>query len=295
MKKLVPILLLFLILITGCNNNGQAIDENKLNIVTSFYPIYIATANIVDGIEDVELTNLASPTIGCLHDYQLTTKDMVTLETADVFIINGAGMEAFLDKVVTNYNNLNIINASEGIETIKNAENAETALNAHVWVSITNHIKQVENIRDKMIELDQKNADKYMQNAEDYINRLNDLKVEMHNGLDNIENKDIVTFHEAFNYFANEFGLNIIAVIESEPGVEPSAGELAIIIEKIRNSNAKAIFVEPQYSKTSSDVIARELGIKIYTLDPVVTGDLNKNSYIDIMRSNLDNLIEALK
>lgn len=295
MKKLVPILLLFLILITGCNNNGQAIDENKLNIVTSFYPIYIATANIVDGIEDVELTNLASPTIGCLHDYQLTTKDMVTLETADVFIINGAGMEAFLDKVVTNYNNLNIINASEGIETIKNAENAETALNAHVWVSITNHIKQVENIRDKMIELDQKNADKYMQNAEDYINRLNDLKVEMHNGLDNLESKDIVTFHEAFNYFANEFGLNIIAVIESEPGVEPSAGELAIIIEKIRNSNAKAIFVEPQYSKTSSDVIARELGIKIYTLDPVVTGDLNKNSYIDIMRSNLDNLIEALK
>jgi zinc transport system substrate-binding protein len=295
MKKLVPILLLFLILITGCNNNGQAIDENKLNIVTSFYPIYIATANIVDGIEDVELTNLASPTIGCLHDYQLTTKDMVTLETADVFIINGAGMEAFLDKVVTNYNNLNIINASEGIETIKNAENAETALNAHVWVSITNHIKQVENIRDKMIELDQKNADKYMQNAEDYINRLNDLKVEMHNGLDNLESKDIVTFHEAFNYFANEFGLNIIAVIESEPGVEPSAGELAIIIEKIRNSNAKAIFVEPQYSKTSSDVIARELGIKIYTLDPVVTGDLNKNSYIDIMRSNLENLIKALK
>jgi zinc transport system substrate-binding protein len=293
-KKILPILILIIFALTACASKTNEVVENKINVVTSFYPIYIAAINVVDGVEDVNLSNLASPQVGCLHDYQITTQDMLTLENADVLIINGAGMESFVDKAVERYNNLKILNASDGIEIIKNDENAEQEENAHVWVSITNHIKQVENIRDYMMNIDPANADKYENNAEKYISKLNVLKTEIQNELQNIENKDIVTFHEAFEYFANEFGLNVVAVIENEPGIEPSAGELADTIETIRNSKVNAIFIEPQYSRTSADVIANELGIKIYMLDPIVTGELNKNEYINKMKTNLENLKEAL-
>ena len=96
----------------------------------------------------------------------------------------------------------------------------------------------------------------------------------MHEVLDKKENKKIVTFHEAFEFFAEEFNLEIVAVIEREPGTYPSAGEVADIIDLVREKEAKAIFVEPQYSRSAADTIARETNIPVYSLDPIVTGEL---------------------
>ena len=115
----------------------------------------------------------------------------------------------------------------------------------------------------------------------------------MHEELDNLENKNIVTFHEAFEFFAEEFGLNIVGVIEREPGTNPSAGEVAKIIDKIKETSATAIFVEPQYEDSTANVIARETNIPVYTLDPVVTGKLEKEEYENIMKKNLETLEEA--
>ena len=124
-----------------------------------------------------------------------------------------------------------------------------------------------------------------------------ELKKEMHETLDDIseENKRIVTFHEAFEFFAEEFGLTVVGVVEREPGTQPSAGELAEIIDTVKEMNAKAIFVEPQYSKTAADTISNETNIPIYTLDPVVSGELEKDAYEKIMKDNLNNLKEALE
>ncbi len=294
MKKIIICLLCFCFLLVGCSNQ-KIEDSDKLNIVTSFYPIYIATSNIVDGVEDVTLNNMTNADVGCLHDYQLTTKDMNYLERADVFIINGGGMEAFLDKAISAYPDLPIINSSEGIleEHTHSGDEHSHEDNAHIWVSISLYIKQVENIASKLAEIDSKNAQKYEDNKNIYIEKLEKLKSNMHEELDNLENKNIVTFHEAFEFFAEEFGLNIVGVIEREPGTNPSAGEVAKIIDKIKETSATAIFVEPQYEDSTANVIARETNIPVYTLDPVVTGKLEKEEYENIMKKNLETLEEA--
>ena len=116
----------------------------------------------------------------------------------------------------------------------------------------------------------------------------------MYERLEGMENRNIVTFHEAFEYFADEFNLNIVAVIEREPGTSPSAGEVAKIIDEIKETSAVAIFVEPQYEKSSANVIANETNVPVYTLDPIVSGKLEKGEYERIMRENLLVLEEAL-
>lgn len=306
MKKIWLVFLSFflILILTGCNRSENK-DSNQLNIVTSFYPMYIATSNIIDGIDKVSLTNMTNTEVGCLHDYQLTTKDMNILERADVFVINGGGMESFLDKAIQAYPKLEVVNASEGIleahENEKHADEKKNTYehdhgeNAHIWVSISMYIEQIKNIANSLSKIDTIHKEKYLANANRYIAKLETLKLEMHKDLDALSRKKIVTFHEAFDFFAEEFHLDVVAVIEREPGTNPSAGELAKIIDKVRKTNAIAIFVEPQYEMGTANVIAQETNIPVYMLDPVVTGDLEKNAYEKTMRKNLEVLKEALK
>lgn len=280
------------VIIGNINKANKNADNGKLKIITSFYPMYIATLNIVDGVDNVELSNLTKPTTGCLHDYQLSPDEMVNIEKADVFVANGAGMESFMDDVINAYPNLKVIYASNEIELINDESGEE---NPHVWVSISKHIQQIKNIEYSLCTIDPSNADKYTANADKYIVALNAQLDKMKTALSNTTKKDIITFHEAFPYFAQEFGLNIVSVIEREPGTEPSPKELAESIEIVNESGVKVLFAEPQYSKSSADTIANETGSKVYMLDPVVTGDLTKNAYIDIMDTNLEVLKEALK
>ena len=284
------------LLLTGCGSTNTAGGgkDGSFHIVTSFYPMYVATINITQGVDGVTVTNMTKPQTGCLHDYQLMTEDMKTLEKADAFVINGAGMESFLDKVVEQQKNLKIIDASKGIELLKDDDEE----NPHVWLSVTDAILQVKNIAEQLKAADPKHADAYEKNAAAYIKKLEALKAEMHAELDTVPNKDIVTFHEAFPYFAKEFGLNIISVVEREPGTEPTPAELQATIEQVKKLPVKVLFTEPQYSPSAAETIARETGAKIYTLDPVVTGEANDqalNAYIDTMKKNMETLKTALQ
>ena len=284
------------LLLTGCGgtNTAGGGKDGSFHIVTSFYPMYVATINITQGVDGVTVTNMTKPQTGCLHDYQLMTEDMKTLEKADAFVINGAGMESFLDKVIEQRKNLKIIDASKGIELLKDDDEE----NPHVWLSVTDAILQVKNIAEQLKAADPKHADAYEKNAAAYIKKLEALKAEMHAELDTVPNKDIVTFHEAFPYFAKEFGLNIISVVEREPGTEPTPAELQATIEQVKKLPVKVLFTEPQYSPSAAETIARETGAKIYTLDPVVTGEANDqaiNAYIDTMKKNMETLKTALQ
>jgi len=299
--RLLSVLVIGFILVSGCGqaknisdqvSSNKPATEKKLTVLTSFYPIYISTINVTKNIEKVQVINMTKPQTGCLHDYQLTPEDLKTLEKADVFVINGAGMEAFIDKALKQQPDLKIIEASKGIELLKDDNDEE---NPHVWVSISNDILQVRNIAEHLSLIDSANAPKYKSNAEEYIKKLEILKTKMHQNLDGVKNKNIITFHEAFPYFAQEFNLNIAAVIEREPGSEPSPKELEETINTVRDLKITALFAEPQYPAKAAETIARETGAKVYALDPVVTGDLTLDSYINIMELNLKTLEEAIK
>ena len=295
MKKFLSLVLILLTFtLSGCGSEKK--DDNNLKIVTSFYPIYLDTINITRAIEGVEVVNLTPPQTGCLHDYQLTPEDMKTLEGADIFVVNGLGMESFLDKVTEARPDLKIIDASDTPKIVPIIEDGKP--NPHVWMSITYSIEQGKNILSKLSEIDPERADKYRMHALDYVDELTTLRDEMHLSLDMLANKDIVTFHEAFPYLAAEFKLNVAAVIEREPGTEPTPQELAETIEKINALPVKVIFTEPQYSPKAAETIARETDAQIFELDPIVTGEAkpeNLLDYIDRMLNNTLTLIKALQ
>ncbi|MDF2944838.1 MAG: hypothetical protein K0S01_3696 [Herbinix sp.] len=113
-----------LIRIVAPNEEIEVIkEEDKLKVVTTFYPVYMIGLNIADQAENIEVKSLTDLNTGCLHDYQLTTEDMKIISAADIMIINGGGMEGFLEDIATNYPNLTIINASEGLTMLHNASN----------------------------------------------------------------------------------------------------------------------------------------------------------------------------
>lgn len=289
---------------TGCNSGHSA----RINVVTSFYPVYIMVLNLTNGISDVSVTNMTQSHVGCLHDFHLESDDMKSLEKASGFIINGAGMESFIDNIKGTYPDLEIVDSSSDIDllsneyTYKNGENIDghdshhhdMVYNPHIWVSVSNYIKQVENIRDGLIKLDPSNSAKYNENAIEYIKKLQFLKNEMHSELDNLPNRNIITFHEAFPYFAKEFDLNIAAVINVEPNNEPSAKELKNTIQIINKLGIKSLFIEPQYSDNSAKIISDETGANIYTLNSASSGEVSKDAYINVMKENLNVLKEAL-
>ncbi len=279
---------------SGSSASSSGDGDETFTVVTSFYPIYISAINVANGLDSVEVINMTSPQAGCLHDYQLTPQNLETLEKADAFIVNGAGMESFLDDVVAQLPNLAIIDASSGIETIAD-KNGEP--NPHVWVSITDAMRQVRNIADGLASVDIKNALNYKKNASLYQSELKSLRDESKEALADIKSRDIITFHEAFPYFAEEFGLTIAAVIEREPNTAPTARELEETIRIVNEAAVKVIFVEPQYSSSIAETIANETGAGIYTLDPIVTGDAEAaamGDYIKRMKENIAVLKEAL-
>jgi zinc transport system substrate-binding protein len=292
--------------LSGCRKSGNVSENTYKNgnvkettIVTSFYPMFIFTQNITAGVPGVDVVNMTQPQTGCLHDYQLSPSDIKLLEKAQIFVINGAGLENFMDKLTGQLTELKIAEASKGIELLKEKDGSTDSAavsNPHVWVSISGAILEVKNIGRQLAELDPANADQYLSNTEAYVKKLEAQKIKMHEELKDLKYRDIVTFHEAFSYFAKEFNLNVAAVIEREPGVEPSAGELADTVDRIKSLNVKALFAEPQYSSKAAETIARETGAMVYYLDPIVTGTVNADpdSYIRIMDENLKTLVKAL-
>lgn len=287
------------LLLSGCGGSEAQKERGKdgtFVVVTSFYPMYIDVLNITEGVEGVKVVNMTKPQTGCLHDYQLTTEDLKTLESADVFVVNGGGMESFLDKVTSQQKNLKIIDASKSdkINFLKDGDEE----NPHVWLSVTYAIEQVKAITSQLCEADPAHEKQYRDNAMAYVEKLMNLREEMHGELDNLPHKDIVTFHEAFPYLAKEFKLNIVSVVEREPGTEPTPKELEELIAQVKALPVKVLFTEPQYSPVAAETIARETGAKLYQLDPVVTGEAKpeaKDAYLNTMRENMKVLKEALQ
>jgi zinc transport system substrate-binding protein len=250
---------------------------------------------------------MAEQNTGCLHDYQILSRDAKLIADADVFIINGAGMETFLEDVYMSNENLRVIDSSEGVALIENCDehhenhNEEShhdhnhSVNSHIWMSPENAKLQVENIAESLVSFYPQYKSVIEENKNDYINRLTELSEELSGKAEALKNENIITFHESYDYLASEYGFNVVATVESHEGAEPSAKGLAELVEIIEKHNVNVLFTEPDYKGSSATILSNETGARILTLNPVIRGEVSLTAYEDIMRANLETILKAVK
>ena len=272
-------------------------ETAKLEVLTSFLPIYIFTKNVVGEREGVSVDLLIPGDVGP-HDYHMRPSDMRRLSQADMIIINGLGIEDFLGDAMKNksYESAGPLNLIPNRwDDHDHEHDHESNFNPHTWVSPKMAMLQVTNIAVFLSRLDPSGKDEYRKNAEAYVKRLQQIQTEMEEALKTLKERKIVTFHNAFDYLARDLGLEIVDVIYKSAVEELSAGEMVSIIDTIKENKIKVIFSEPQFSKKMADLLARESGAKVYSLDPVATGEKNADYYEKAMRKNISVLKAALQ
>lgn len=266
-------------------NHTEEKEDGQYTVVTSFYPMYIAALNVVGENDHIRLENLSEPQTGCLHDYQLTPADMQLLSTADAFIINGGGIESFLGEVAEQYPDLTIINASEQVDLIED--------NAHAWMNIEDYMTQVKTIEAELSAADPADAEQFSENADAYLAKLSSLKEQADAVKPLTEGKNIVIFHEAYEYVAEEFGMQVSYVMDLDEERQVSAGEVADVVRTVTDGGVRVILAEELYGKDMGDTVESETDAKVCYLDTLVRGDYDADSYLNAMQQNITLLKEV--
>ncbi len=271
------------------NDNEKEQDNNNFKIVTSFYPVYIMAENITKGASNIELSNMAEVNGGCLHDYTLATSDVKKLENADVFIENGVGIENFTEKLLQIYSEIKVIDSSNGISDIIKEEDEE---NGHLWTSIENYKKQVENITEELCKYNPENSEAYKKNSIEYIEKIEEVNSKYKNELKDLSGDKAICLNEAFAYLGRDLNLDMIMVETDHEESTLSADKLKEIINQAKESNIKIIIIGEDDNTQNAETIASETGAKIYKLKTGMGGDYSENSYIDDIEYNLQMLKE---
>lgn len=267
-----------------CNGSSKQREKAPL-IVTSFYPVYIAAANVIGDCEEVKLQNLSEPQTGCLHDFQLTTEDMKLLSNAEIFLVNGGGMESFLTDVAEQYPHLTITETAEDAGFLSE--------NAHVFMSVPRYRSQVAAITDSLCRQFPKQEEEFRKNALAYDKKLSELQTQQEELKTAIAGKKIVSLHDAFEYVANDYGLIVSYRINLDEERQTSAGEAADLLSAILKKGAQTAFVEELYGRDLAKLAQKETGIGICYLDSLTRGDGSLDSYIDGMQENISRLKKA--
>lgn len=284
------VLVLLIAIVIGNLNKKEENKSNNLKIVTSFYPIYIMTLNITNGVSGVEVSNMAESYAGCIHDYTLTTTDLKKFENADIFIENGYNMEQFSQKIIDSYPNVQMIDSSSMItDFVQDGDE----INPHFWTSIDNYILQVEEITERLKTLDSKNGSIYEQNKDTYIQKLQSLKSEYQNY--DFKDNLVVSLNESFSYLFKFIGVNETLIETDHEQSSLSAETVKEVIEKMKELGIDTIVVGQNDDDQNANLIASETGAKVYRLNDAMSGDNSLNSYIDIMKKNLEVLKEMFE
>lgn len=298
------------IYVNNTQSNEAKIDNDEVKIVTSFYPMYVATENIIAGIDGVSLTNLSEPQIGCLHDFQMTPADMKLLSTADVFVINGGGIEGFMSDVAGSYPELEIVEACQDISLLGESENDAQheevhveeeshahdevhahdhgGENAHAWMSVKLYRSQVATIASRLAEIDPDNSEAYLQNAREYDQKLEKLQEKQEEIMELAAGKNIIIFHEAYEYVASDYGMNVSYTMDLDEERQVSAGEVAEVIDEIRQNNVSVILAEELYGKNMGDAVIKEADVQVIYIDTLNRGNYGADSYITGMTNNIE-------
>lgn len=292
MKRiLILLLILSILLISGCQNN-----EAPNKVVATTKPVYDFTVYLCADT-GIEVDLLVTEQLSCLHDYTLQVQQMRLLESAQVVIMSGAGLESFLDDALLNASS--IIDASENIQLIcsghvhdhgKTSDGHHHEEDPHIWLNIDNARKMAFNIYKGLI-------DQFPEHEQVFRDNLNKLDLEFDaldaygkSQLSNLTTNELITFHDGFAYFADYFDLHIIHSLEEESGSEASAAELIELIHLVNEHSLPAIFIEENGSTSASEVIAAETGADIYRLNMAMADD----DYFKSMYQNINQIKEAL-
>ena len=288
-------------LFTGCSNSGE--NSRTAQVVTSFYPVYVMTLNLTDGIDGITVANMTQSRGGCLHDYQLLPGDMRLLSRAELFVINGAGLETFLDQITGQLTELKVCDSSVGASILSGNGEAHAHSgdehhahgdNAHIWLSIDNAKIQVQNISRALVQTFPQYREQLERNTQNYLSRLSALKTEIQGMLTPFQGTPAVSFHEGFDYLLNEFGLSIAHEVETHDGAQPSARELAHVTSDIRENGIRLLAIDMDEPPVSAEVLSRETGAVSCPLSTIVNGDGSMEDYENAMRHNAQAIVEVL-
>lgn len=293
--RLLPIVLLLTLF--SCGNEPEMQDDT-LVIATTTYPIYLFTTAVTEGVEGVEVRLIVNEQVSCLHDYTLTVQAMKVIEKADVLVLNGAGLEDFMEDALA-ASDAAVIDCSErvallpadGHEGHTHAEGEVGHDDPHIWLSQEAAALMLRSVADGLCALDAAHSELYEQNYETAVAQLT---------ADPLAGVAwncpyLITFHDGFAYLAQSTGLTLLRSIEEEEGSEASAADIRAIIALIEEYNIPAIFTETNGSDSTAQAIARETGVAVYQLDTIMSGDgVGIEAYVDAMNANYATILQAL-
>lgn len=300
MKKInVFIASLLSLLLIACGSQDQTSD--KPSIVTTFYPVYEFTRQIVGDEADVQLLIDAGTEV---HDFEPSAKDVAVIEEADTLVYANENMEIWIPEVQKNLkkakSSVKTISATEGMLLLPGSEEGHDhaegedhnhAYDPHVWVSPYRAIKMVESLRDSLIKQYPDKKDVYTKNAATYLKKLKALDKTYTDSLSQAKQKSFVTQHTAFAYLALDYGLTQVSVNGLTPENEPSASRLAELADYIKTYDIKYIYFEETASSRVAETLAAETKVKTAVLNPLESltqkaMDDGKD-YISAMEDNL--------
>jgi manganese/iron transport system substrate-binding protein len=227
------------------------------------------------------------------HTYEPPPSQVAKLSQAKLVVMNGLHLEAGLEKTIRENvsSSATLLELAAGLATIQETEGD----NPHLWLDVENGMTYVERIRDALASIDPAGADVYRANAESYLAELRTLDEDVTAAVDSIpsENRKLVTFHDAYPYLAQRYGLEIVGFVVESPGKEPSAKEVADLTQAIEDEGVPAVFTEPQFSARVLELAADDAGVEVCTLYSGAFSD-DVQSYVDLMRFNAAELARCL-
>ncbi|MBT2283674.1 zinc ABC transporter substrate-binding protein [Paenibacillus polymyxa] len=322
------LLILTLLVLSACgqdSSNSAKIVEGKVNVVTTFYPVYAFTTAI--GGEDANVINLL-PTGVEPHDWTPKSQDIVNTSKAQLFLYNGAGLEGWVPNFLKSLNSdtqVKSVAVSEGVKLLTaegddghghgeehedehadehtdeatSEDVADHHIDPHTWVSPKSAMIMAENIKNSLVEADPDHKAGYEQRYEELRTKLETLDQRFTNELANVPNNEIVVSHQAFGYLARDYGLTQHAIMGLSPDAEPTGQDIVKLAKLVKDEGIKYIFFEELVSDKLAKTLANEAGVETMVLNPVegLTKEqaTNGDDYFTLMEKNLQNLLIALK
>ena len=282
---------------------GSNAAERKLRVLSTFLPAYCIAANVAG--EHAAVENLLPGSVS-LHDYQLSPPDLQKIATADVIVVNGLGLETFLEKAFKSTGTkAKLVTLTHGFDPDLIAEDAvghrhsepghDHTHDPHTWLDPILAARSVTNVLQALQQADPKNAAAFATNAAAYTRRLNQLHEDFKDQFASIQSTPFITYHNAFRYFVRRYGLNLVGVVEQVPEVAPSVRERSDLLKTIRAKNVKVLFTEPGASPRLAQQIAKDSKLRLEQLDPLETGQLSPDAYEKGMRRNAETLVRGLR